>query len=204
MRSDDTPTYNFTVVVDDASMGITHVIRGDDHLNNTPRQIHIYEALGYKIPKFAHVPMILGPDNQRLSKRHGATSVSEFRAEGYLPEALINYLSGKRHKLQIVAGFDTNPDKIGNKFSGVSCYSVEDLKKVVKEKNITIGIITVPEENTVETAELLVNAGIKGILNYTPKPVEVPDDVYLEEYDMITSIEKVAYFVKHRGECQED
>ncbi len=115
---------------------------------------------------------------------------------GNLGKALINYLSGKRHKLQIVAGFDTNPDKIGNKFSGVSCYSVEDLKKVVKEKNITIGIITVPEENTVETAELLVNAGIKGILNYTPKPVEVPDDVYLEEYDMITTLEKVAFYVK--------
>jgi redox-sensing transcriptional repressor len=115
---------------------------------------------------------------------------------GNLGRALIKYLSGKRHKLQIVAGFDTNPDKIGNKFSGVSCYSVEDLKKVVKEKNITIGIITVPEENTVETAELLVDAGIKGILNYTPKPVEVPDDVYLEEYDMITTLEKVAFYVK--------
>ncbi len=92
MRSDGTPTYNFCVVVDDVTMGITHVIRGDDHLNNTPKQIHIYRALNYEIPKFAHLPMILGPDKTRLSKRHGATSVMAYREMGYLPEALMNYL----------------------------------------------------------------------------------------------------------------
>jgi glutamyl-tRNA synthetase len=92
MRSDGTPTYNLVVVVDDVDMGITHVIRGDDHLNNTPRQIHIYRALGYKTPVFAHLPMILGPDKARLSKRHGATSVTAYREEGYLPDALVNYL----------------------------------------------------------------------------------------------------------------
>ncbi len=92
MRSDGTPTYNFCVVVDDVAMGITHVIRGDDHLNNTPKQIHIYRALNYEVPKFAHLPMILGPDKTRLSKRHGATSVLAYREMGYLPEALINYL----------------------------------------------------------------------------------------------------------------
>ncbi len=92
MRSDGTPTYNFVVVVDDVEMGITHVIRGDDHLNNTPKQIHIYQALGFEIPRFAHIPMILGPDKTRLSKRHGATSVQAYRDTGYLPEALINYL----------------------------------------------------------------------------------------------------------------
>jgi glutamyl-tRNA synthetase len=91
-RSDGYPTYNFAVVVDDALMGITHVIRGDDHLNNTPRQILIYEALGYPIPEFGHVPMILGADKTRLSKRHGATSVMAYRDMGYLPEALVNYL----------------------------------------------------------------------------------------------------------------
>ena len=115
---------------------------------------------------------------------------------GNLGRALIKYLSGKRHKLEIVAGFDTNPDKIGNKFSGIRCYSIEDLNEIVKEKNITIGVITVPEENTVETADKLVQAGIKGILNYTPKPVDVPEHVYLEEYDMITTLEKVAFYVK--------
>lgn len=91
-RSDGTPTYNFTVVVDDYDMKITHVIRGDDHLNNTPRQINILRALGATPPMYAHVPMILGPDGQKLSKRHGAVSVMQYREEGYLPEALLNYL----------------------------------------------------------------------------------------------------------------
>ena len=115
---------------------------------------------------------------------------------GNLGRALIKYLTGRRHKLEIVAGFDTNPDKIGNKFSGIQCYSTEQLDKIIKEKNIKIGIITVPEDQTVETAQKLVDAGVKGILNYTPKPVEVPDHVYLEEYDMITTLEKVAFYVK--------
>lgn len=92
IRSDGTPTYNFTVVVDDVDMNITHVIRGDDHLNNTPKQIHIYAALGYEIPLFAHLPMILGADKTRLSKRHGATSVTAYKEMGYLPDALVNYL----------------------------------------------------------------------------------------------------------------
>jgi glutamyl-tRNA synthetase len=93
LRTDNTPTYNFTVVIDDALMGITHIIRGDDHINNTPRQILIYEALGYPIPHFAHVPLIHGKDKTRLSKRHGATSLLEYRNEGFLPEALMNYLA---------------------------------------------------------------------------------------------------------------
>ncbi len=91
-RSDGSPTYNLSVVVDDSEMHISHVIRGDDHLNNTPRQIHIYNALGATPPTFAHVPMILGDDGARLSKRHGAVSVLQYREEGFLPEALLNYL----------------------------------------------------------------------------------------------------------------
>ncbi len=91
-RSDGSPTYNLTVVVDDADMGITHVIRGDDHLNNTPRQINILEAMGQTPPRYAHLPMILGDDGARLSKRHGAVSVVAYRDAGYLPEALLNYL----------------------------------------------------------------------------------------------------------------
>ena len=91
-RSDGTPTYNFCVVVDDADMGITHVIRGDDHLNNTPRQINMLLALGVPPPAYAHLPMILGPDGAKLSKRHGAVSVLQYQQEGYLPEALLNYL----------------------------------------------------------------------------------------------------------------
>jgi glutamyl-tRNA synthetase len=93
VRSDGSPTYNFCVVVDDVTMKITHVVRGNDHLSNTPKQILCYEALGYPRPVFAHIPMILGPDRSRLSKRHGATSVLAFRDEGFLAEAMVNYLA---------------------------------------------------------------------------------------------------------------
>lgn len=91
-RTDGSPTYNFCVVVDDYDMGITHVVRGEDHINNTPRQINIYKAMGVEVPTFAHCAMILGDDGAKLSKRHGAVSVMQYRDEGYLPEALINYL----------------------------------------------------------------------------------------------------------------
>ena len=114
-RADGTPTYNFCVVVDDWDMRITHIIRGDDHVNNTPRQINLYLALGVPLPQFAHLPMILGPDGQKLSKRHGAVSVMQYHEDGYLPEAVINYLArlGWSHgddeiftREQFVAWFD--------------------------------------------------------------------------------------------------
>lgn len=116
LRGDGIPTYNFGVVIDDWDMGITHVVRGDDHVNNTPRQIHLYQAMGAPLPIFAHVPMILGHDGERLSKRHGAVSVLQYEADGYLPEALLNYLArlgwghGDDEKFsldQFVAWFDT-------------------------------------------------------------------------------------------------
>jgi nondiscriminating glutamyl-tRNA synthetase len=93
LRSDGRPTYNFAVVVDDIEMRVTHVIRGVGHLSNTPRQVLLYDALGAGRPVFAHVPMVLGPDRQKLSKRHGATAMAEYRAYGYHPDALVNYLS---------------------------------------------------------------------------------------------------------------
>ncbi|MGQ0733501.1 MAG: glutamate--tRNA ligase [Acidobacteriota bacterium] len=93
VRSDGRPAYNFAVVVDDALMGISHVVRGEDHISNTPRQLLVYEAFGWSPPAFAHLSLVLGPDHTPLSKRHGATSVAEFRARGYLPEALVNYLA---------------------------------------------------------------------------------------------------------------
>ena len=93
VRSDGRPAYNFAVVVDDALMEITHVIRGEDHISNTPRQVLLYRALGFAPPRFAHLSLVLGPDHTPLSKRHGATSVAEFRERGYLPEALTNYLA---------------------------------------------------------------------------------------------------------------
>jgi glutamyl-tRNA synthetase len=116
-RADGTPTYNFCVVVDDWDMGITQVIRGDDHVNNTPRQINILKALGAPVPQYAHLSMILGDDGQKLSKRHGAVSVMQYDDEGYLPEAVINYLArlGWSHgddevfnREQFVAWFDLN------------------------------------------------------------------------------------------------
>jgi len=116
-RSDGSPTYNLTVVVDDLDMGITHVVRGDDHLNNTPRQINILKAMGAEPPVYAHVPMILGDDGKRMSKRHGATSVMQYRNEGYLPEAVLNYLvrlgwsNGDREEFtldEMISLFDAN------------------------------------------------------------------------------------------------
>ncbi len=115
-RPDGTPTYNFCVVVDDWDMRITHVLRGDDHVNNTPRQINILRALGAELPQYGHVPMILGPDGEKLSKRHGAVNVMEYDKEGYLPEAMVNYLArlGWSHgndeifsREQLVDWFDT-------------------------------------------------------------------------------------------------
>ncbi len=114
-RTDGSATYNFTVVIDDATMNISHVIRGDDHINNTPRQVLLYKALGFDIPIFAHLPMIFGSDKKKLSKRHGATSVMEYQDMGYLPDAMVNYLSrlGWSHKDQeiftsseLIAAFD--------------------------------------------------------------------------------------------------
>jgi glutamyl-tRNA synthetase len=93
MKSDGNPTYNFACVVDDIDMGITHVIRGEDHISNTPKQIALYQALGAPLPLFAHIPLILGEDRSRLSKRHGATSISEYRTMGYLPAALVNFMA---------------------------------------------------------------------------------------------------------------
>ena len=112
-RPDGSPTYNFTVVVDDIDMDITQVIRGDDHINNTPRQINIYRALGAEHPEFAHVPMILGDDGARLSKRHGAVGVMQYRDDGYLPQALLNYLVrlGWSHGDQEVFSLDEMIDK---------------------------------------------------------------------------------------------
>ncbi|MCK4946967.1 MAG: glutamate--tRNA ligase [Candidatus Aureabacteria bacterium] len=132
MKSDGTAAYNFACVVDDCLMGITHVIRGDDHLSNTPKQLLLYKALGFKVPQFAHVPLILGPDASRLSKRHGATSVEHYRKEGYLDKAFVNFLSllgwapgDDREKMsidEIIEAFSL--DRIGKKGA------IFDLKKL--------------------------------------------------------------------------
>ena len=120
-RSDGTPIYNFTVVIDDATMKVSTVIRGDDHLSNTPRQILLYEALGFPVPRFAHVPMILGSDKARLSKRHGATSVMAYRDMGYLPEAMINYL--------VRLGWSHGDDEIFSREELVDKFTLEGIGK---------------------------------------------------------------------------
>lgn len=115
---------------------------------------------------------------------------------GNLGRAFIRYFSGKRTKLSIVAAFDKNPDKVDTVYEGVPCYDFHDLKEIIQREHIGIAIITVPVDETTGVANELINAGIKGILNYTSKSINVPANVYLEEYDMVTSLEKVAYFAK--------
>jgi redox-sensing transcriptional repressor len=115
---------------------------------------------------------------------------------GNLGRSLIGYFNGKRSKLTIVAAFDVNRDKIDKVYAGVHCYHIDKMNEIVIQNKITIAIITVPAEQAGEVAEKLVMAGIKGILNFTPKPLNVSPHVYLEEFDMVTSLEKVAYFVK--------
>ncbi|MGL5335136.1 MAG: glutamate--tRNA ligase [Enterovibrio sp.] len=120
-RSDGTPTYNFCVVIDDWDMGITHVIRGEDHINNTPRQINIYQALGAPIPEFSHCSMILGDDGAKLSKRHGAVNVMQYRDDGYLPEALLNYL--------VRLGWSHGDQEIFSLQEMVSLFSIDSISK---------------------------------------------------------------------------
>ncbi|MFC1684043.1 glutamate--tRNA ligase [Pseudomonadota bacterium] len=126
-RTDGSPTYNLTVVVDDLDMGITQVIRGDDHLNNTPRQINILRALGHEPPRYAHVPMILGDDGARLSKRHGAVSVMQYREEGYLPEALINYL--------VRLGWSHGDEEIFSLDELIQLFDIDDVNKAASSFN---------------------------------------------------------------------
>ncbi len=128
-RSDGTPTYNFTVVIDDALMGVTDVIRGDDHLSNTPKQIILYEALGFKIPKFYHVAMINGSDGSKLSKRHGATDVMEYKRMGYLPEALLNFL--------IRLGWGHGDDEIFSMSDMLRLFNPNDINKSASTYNLS-------------------------------------------------------------------
>ncbi len=126
-RSDGTPTYNFCVVVDDMDMGITHVIRGDDHLNNTPRQMNMLRALGAKPPVYAHVPMILGPDGAKLSKRHGAVSVLQYEEEGFLPDALLNYL--------VRLGWSHGDQEVFTREEMVAAFDIHDVNKAASAFN---------------------------------------------------------------------
>lgn len=127
-RANGTPTYNFAVVVDDIDMGITHVIRGDDHVNNTPRQINIFKVLGAALPIFVHVPMIVGGDGQRLSKRHGAVSVLQYRDEGFLPEAMQNYL--------VRLGWSSGDQEIFSLDEMISSFDIQDVNRAASAFDI--------------------------------------------------------------------
>lgn len=127
LRSDGTPTYNFSVVVDDMDMGVTHVIRGDDHLNNTPRQMNMLRALGATLPLYAHVPMILGADGTKLSKRHGAVSVLQYEEEGYLPDALLNYL--------VRLGWSHGDQEVFTREEMIAAFDIRDVNKAASAFN---------------------------------------------------------------------
>ena len=171
MKSTGTPTYNFAAAVDDAEMKISHVIRGDDHLSNTPRQILLYKALGYSLPAFAHVPQVLGPDKKKLSKRHGAVGVEEFAEQGILPEALFNYLA------LLGAGYAADeeiftPEELAERFrvdrvSGNP--AVFDETKLLSINQVYIRKQS-PEELAMQAAPMLVEAGVAA-------PEELKDDM---------------------------
>ncbi|HLS83203.1 MAG TPA: glutamate--tRNA ligase [Arenimonas sp.] len=170
-RSDGHPTYNFAVVVDDMDMGITDVIRGDDHVNNTPRQINIYEALGVPVPHFAHMPMILDPEGAKLSKRHGAANVMQYREDGYLPHALVNYL--------VRLGWSHGDQEIFSREEMISLFRIEDVNhKASRLDPVKLGWLNqhyMKNDDPAEVAEhLLPHLHAFGYaLDAGPRPVDV-------------------------------
>jgi glutamyl-tRNA synthetase len=173
VRSDGTPTYNFTVVVDDSDMAITHVIRGDDHLNNTPRQMNMLAALEAEAPVYAHLPMILGPDGAKLSKRHGAVDIREYREQGYLPDAMLNYL--------VRLGWSYGDQEIFSREQMVELFDIADVNHSASsfnpEKLLWINqqhIIATPVERLgEELMPFMVKAGLD--------PADGPDPVHIAE-----------------------
>ncbi|HEX5032927.1 MAG TPA: glutamate--tRNA ligase, partial [bacterium] len=176
-RTDGTPTYNFVVVVDDVTMEITHVFRGDDHLNNTPRQIQLYQAFNYPTPAFAHVPMILGADKTRLSKRHGATSVLAYQEQGYLPEAMLNYLV-----------------RLGWAYGDKEVFSLERLVEL-------FDIAAVGKSAAVFNPEKLLWLNGLWIRTYAPEKLLAASRPFLEKRGL--KIEDEKYAAKALASCQE-
>jgi len=172
-RSDGSPTYNFTVVIDDYDMQVSHVIRGDDHLNNTPRQMNMLVALGVEPPKYAHLPMILGPDGSKLSKRHGAVDIREYREQGYLPDAMLNYL--------VRLGWSHGDQEIFTREEMIRFFDIADVNQSASsfnpEKLLWINqqhIMTMKSEELADSLmPFLVRAGLD--------PAEGPDPVHVAE-----------------------
>lgn len=164
-RTDNVPTYNLTVVVDDLDMGITHVIRGDDHINNTPRQINIIEALGAKLPHYAHVPMILGEDGTRLSKRHGAVGVMQYRDDGFLPDALLNYL--------VRLGWSHGDQELFSKTDLLDLFKIEDVSRAPSVFNPEKLLWVNQEKIKAMSAEQLLQASA---WHFQQSGIEVPNE----------------------------
>ena len=209
-RADGTPTYNFCVVIDDWEMNITHVIRGDDHVNNTPRQITILQALGATVPEYGHVPMILGPDGEKLSKRHGAVSIMDYHTDGYLPDAMVNYLArlGWSHgdselfsREQFVEWFDTrNLSKSASqwdpkKLNWVNAHYIKQSDNASLSQQVAPRIRALGADPTAtdldvvmgllkdraETLNDLAESALLFCAPFTPAPSELQDDVLTDE-----------------------
>jgi len=183
-RTDGTPTYNLTVVVDDMDMEITDVIRGDDHLNNTPRQINILKALGAQIPNYAHIPMILGPDGKKLSKRDGAASVLQYRDDGYLPEALLNYL--------VRLGWSKGDQEIFTIDEMISAFDIKDVNKSASSIN--------PDKLLWLNQHYLKNAANASLVGSLLEQFKMMDIVVDNEPDL----EELINVQKHRTETLSD
>jgi len=194
-RSDGTPTYNFTVVVDDFDMGITHVIRGDDHLNNTPRQMNMIAALGADVPVYAHLPMILGQDGAKLSKRHGAVDIREYREQGYLPEAMLNYLVrlGWSHGDQEIFSVDemTGLFDIAHINQSASAFNPEKLLWINQQH-----IISAPAERLADALlPYMISAGLNP--EYGPPLSDLADGFRERAETLVQMVESARY-------CYED
>jgi len=196
VRPDGVPVYNFVVVIDDALMKISHVIRGDDHLSNTPKQVLVFDALGFEIPQFAHIPMILGPDHSKLSKRHGDTSINAFREKGYLPEALFNYLA-------LLSWSDEKEREILSKDELIKSFS---LKRVAKSAAIFdfeklkwmngIYIRNLDENSFFERVKpFLVNSGIVSE-NYVNEQAEKVKEMALSVRDNLNLLSEIGEYIR--------
>jgi glutamyl-tRNA synthetase len=200
-RTDGSPTYNLTVVVDDLDMKISHVIRGDDHINNTPRQINILNAMGAEIPIYAHVPMILGEDGSRLSKRHGATSVVAYRDMGYMPEALINYL--------VRLGWSHGDQEIFSIDEMIELFDVENVNKAAStfnaEKLLWLNQHYIKSDEPGRVAHLL--SSHMGELGIDPAPAPALADVVAAQQERAKTLTELAsvcaFFYKDFDEFDE-
>jgi len=172
-RSDGSPTYNFTVIIDDFDMQITHVIRGDDHLNNTPRQMNMLQALGAEPPVYAHLPMILGPDGAKLSKRHGAVDIREYRDEGYLPEAMLNYL--------VRLGWSHGDQEIFSVDEMVELFDIADVNHSASSFNPE-KLVWINQQHIIATsAEELADRLMPFLVKVGLDPSEGPDPIHIAE-----------------------